>query len=139
MGSVQVSGWQRQRPARPEVPSQVERAFELRGSAGVWIQRGHGRQQSLPSVPFRGEGGHQCKAKYEPQCHIGSFASFATSGLFLPLLQWGQKVWWKRIECTISRTTLARPYVDINTAFDHCRNNSDPSDLVLVVGARSHF
>lgn len=62
--------WQWQCPTRPEVPSEVERAFELRGSARVWIQRGHGRQQPLPNAPFWGEGGHQRQAKYEPQCHI---------------------------------------------------------------------
>lgn len=65
-----MSGWQWERqwqcPTRPEVPSEVERTTELRGSAGVWIQRGHGRQQPLPDTPFWGEGGHQRKAKYEP-------------------------------------------------------------------------
>lgn len=65
-----MSGWQWERqwqcPTRPEVPSEVERTIELRGSARVWIQRGHGRQQPLPDTSFWGEGGHQRKAKYEP-------------------------------------------------------------------------
>lgn len=65
--SVQVSRWQwecqRQHPARPEVPSEVERASELRGSAGVWIQWGYGWQQPLSDATFWREGGHQRKAK----------------------------------------------------------------------------
>lgn len=68
---LQVSGWQRQwqqqYPTGPKVPSQVERASELRGSAGVWIQRRYGRQQPLPDGPLWRESGHQRKTKYEPQ------------------------------------------------------------------------
>lgn len=93
---LQVSGRQRERQWKcstgPEVPSKVERAPELRGSAGVWIQRGHGWHQPLPSTPFRGEGGHQRQAKYEAQFDTLLFFLSLISAFSSCSVHSGQKV-----------------------------------------------
>lgn len=71
----QISGWQRQwqrkRNTWPEVPSEVERASELRGGAWVRVQRRHGRHRPLPSSSFGRESGDQRQAKYDAVSQSG--------------------------------------------------------------------